>query len=156
MGYLGGPKALLLVGFGAVALATGCGSTFPAQGDQSASRSGVALGDGSTPGTRLASAFRPGPNQVPPEFRAACGHPGATVHVRHVPVAVRHAQCNLTGVSLSYRNCGGAVVGNKPGGVTGNFDGTSRSGEFSLGVHNGSLDVTVDARCIVMHGRSAK
>src|SRR4051795_3161925 len=40
----------------------------------------------------------------PREFRAACGHPGATVKVRHVPVTVKHDECDLTGVLIDYRN----------------------------------------------------
>jgi hypothetical protein len=39
---------------------------------------------------------------IPPEFRAACGHPGAYVRVRKVPVTVRHADCNFTGVVITY------------------------------------------------------
>ena len=47
---------------------------------------------------------------VPPEFRPACGRPGARVTVRQVPVTVPHALCDLTGVTLSYPGHGGAVV----------------------------------------------
>jgi hypothetical protein len=75
---------------------------------------------------------------VPPEFRAACGHPGAQVSVRRVPVTVRHADCDLTGVGLSYRDHGGAYVPRQPGTI-------SNSGGFSLTVHPGTLDVTVHA-----------
>jgi hypothetical protein len=39
---------------------------------------------------------------VPPEFRAACGHPGAHVKVREVPVTISHAACDLTGVMITY------------------------------------------------------
>jgi hypothetical protein len=70
---------------------------------------------------------------------AACGHPGATVQVRHVPVTVRHADCDLTGVTVSYKNHGGAVVGSKPGGV-GNSQG------FTVAVAKRTLDVTINAR----------
>ena len=75
---------------------------------------------------------------TPPEFRPACGHPGAHVRVRKVPVTVRHADCNLTGVIITYRRYGGAAV---PG------DGTSvgTSSGFTLTVHPGTLDVTVNA-----------
>ena len=75
---------------------------------------------------------------IPPEFRAACGHPGAHVRVRKVPVTVRHADCNLTGVVITYRGYGGAAV---PG------DGTSvgTSSGFTLTVHPGTLDVTINA-----------
>jgi hypothetical protein len=75
---------------------------------------------------------------VPPEFRAACGHPGAHVSVRKVPVTVRHADCNLTGVVITYRRYGGAAVPS---------DGTSvgTSSGFTLAVHPGTLDVTINA-----------
>jgi len=82
------------------------------------------------------SAARPA---IPPEFRAACGHPGAKVEVRKVPVTISHAACDLTGVAISYRNRGGATVPHGGGGGTGigNSDG------FELTVHPGSLDVTI-------------
>ncbi len=73
---------------------------------------------------------------VPAEFRPACGHPGAQVEIRKVPVTIRHATCNLTGVAVSYRNRGGATVPRSPGGI-GNSDG------FELEVRPGSLDVTI-------------
>lgn len=81
------------------------------------------------PGTRSA---------VPPEFRAACGHPGAHVTVRKVPVTIRHADCDLTGVVISYPRYGGATVPRGSGGI-----GTSSG--FTLVVHPGTLDVTVNA-----------
>jgi hypothetical protein len=87
----------------------------------------------STPSTPPAA--RPA---IPPEFRAACGHPGAQVEVRKVPVAVSHAACDLTGVAISYRNRGGATAPHGGGGTgIGNSDG------FELTVHPGSLDVTI-------------
>lgn len=79
------------------------------------------------------------PAAVPPEFRAACGHPGAHVEVRHVPVTIRHADCDLTGVAISYRDYGGATVP-RGGGV-----GIGNSFGFTLTVAAGSLDVTVSA-----------
>jgi hypothetical protein len=85
-------------------------------------------------GTSQASTRAP----VPPEFRHACGHPGAHVSARRVPVTVRHADCDLTGVVITYRNYGGATVPSEGGGV-GNSSG------FTLTVHPGTLDVTVDA-----------
>lgn len=39
---------------------------------------------------------------VPAEFATACGHPGAKVEVLSVPVTIRHAACDLTGVELTY------------------------------------------------------
>ncbi len=75
---------------------------------------------------------------IPPEFRAACGHPGAQVEVHTVPVTISHAACDLTGVAISYRNRGGATVPHGGGGTgIGNSDG------FELTVHPGSLDVTI-------------
>jgi hypothetical protein len=75
---------------------------------------------------------------IPPEFKAACGHPGAHVRVRNVPVTVRHASCDLTGVVITYRGYGGATVPR---------DGTSvgTSSGFTLTVHPGTLDVTINA-----------
>jgi hypothetical protein len=80
------------------------------------------------------SAARPA---IPPQFRAACGHPGAQVEVRRVPVTISHAACDLTGVAISYRNRGGATVPHGGGTGIGNSDG------FELTVHPGSLDVTI-------------
>ena len=74
---------------------------------------------------------------IPPEFRAACGHPGAKVEVRKVPVTISHAACDLAGVAISYRNRGGATVPHGGGTAIGNSDG------FELTVHSGSLDVTI-------------
>jgi len=73
---------------------------------------------------------------IPPEFRAACGHPGAKVEVRKVPVTISHAACDLTGVEISYRNRGGAAVPHGGGGIGNSFG-------FELTVHPGSLDVTI-------------
>ena len=39
--------------------------------------------------------------QVPEEFRAACGRPGSRVTVRHFPVTIPHALCDLTGVAIA-------------------------------------------------------
>jgi hypothetical protein len=73
---------------------------------------------------------------VPAEFRPACGHPGAQVEVRTVPVTIRHAACDLAGVAVSYRNRGGATVPSSAGGI-GNSDG------FDLEIQPGSLNVTI-------------
>jgi len=75
---------------------------------------------------------------IPPEFRAACGHPGAKVEVRTVPVTISHADCDLAGVAISYRNRGGATVPHGGGGT-----GIGNSSGFELTVHPGSLDVTI-------------
>jgi hypothetical protein len=73
---------------------------------------------------------------VPPEFRPACGHPGAHVTVRQVPVTVPHAACDLTGVSVSFPGRGGATVP-ATGGAIGNSMG------FLLEVDSRTLDVTI-------------
>jgi len=75
---------------------------------------------------------------IPPEFRAACGHPGAKVEVRTVPVTISHAACDLAGVAISYRNRGGATVPHCGGGT-----GIGDSSGFELTVPPGSLDVTI-------------
>jgi hypothetical protein len=77
--------------------------------------------------------------QVPEEFRAACGRPGSRVIVRHFPVTIPHALCDLTGVAISYPRHGGATVHATPGTIY-------NSGGFRLTVHPGTLDVTVDVR----------
>jgi hypothetical protein len=79
---------------------------------------------------------KPG-SAVPSEFRAACGHPGARVTVRKVPVTISHAECDLTGVLITYPGRGGATVPHGSGGI-GNSLG------LTLTVHPGTLDVTVD------------
>src|SRR3954452_17312745 len=75
---------------------------------------------------------------VPPEFRPACGHPGADVVVRNEPVTVPHAGCDLTGVTLSVKNCGGAVVPARGEGV-----GSSMG--ISVATDRKTGDVTVSA-----------
>jgi hypothetical protein len=77
---------------------------------------------------------------VPAEFRAACGHPGTQVNVRKVPVTVPHAACDLTGVMITYRDYGGAVVPRGGGGT-----GIGNSSGFRMTIQPGSLDVSVNA-----------
>jgi hypothetical protein len=74
---------------------------------------------------------------VPREFRTACGRPGSDVTVRQVPVTVRHALCDLTGVILSYPGRGGAVVPDSPG------SGVVSSSGFQVHVDADTQDVTV-------------
>ena len=89
--------------------------------------------------TAACGTSRPSPRPaIPPEFAAACGHPGAHVRVRAVPVTIRHADCDLTGVVITYRGYGGATVPSGSSSV-----GTSSG--FSLTIHPGTLDVTVNA-----------
>ena len=73
---------------------------------------------------------------VPPEFRPACGRPGAHVIVRQVPVTIPHALCDLTGVSLSYPGHGGAVTPSPGYGVY-------NSKGLRLEVDADTLDVTI-------------
>ena len=73
---------------------------------------------------------------VPPEFEHACGRPGAEVVVRSVPVTVKHADCDLTGVVVSYPGHGGATVPDR--GVT-----VANSMGLTLAVRPDTLDVTV-------------
>jgi hypothetical protein len=80
------------------------------------------------------------PPAIPSEFRTACGHPGAQVEVRKVPVTISHAACDLTGVAISYKNYGGATVPRGSGGTS-----IGNSGGFELTVHPGTLDVTITA-----------
>jgi hypothetical protein len=75
---------------------------------------------------------------VPPAFRAACGHPGVKVTARKVPETIAHADCDLTGVTISYPGRGGATVPRISGTI-----GTSSG--LTLTVHPGTLDVTVNA-----------
>ena len=75
---------------------------------------------------------------IPSELKAACGHPGTHVRVHKVPTTVRHADCNLTGVVISYRRYSGATV---PG------DGTS------VGTSNGFTGQSAPRRSSVV-GRS--
>jgi hypothetical protein len=77
------------------------------------------------------------PAAVPAEFRSACGRPGAEVTVRHVPVTIPHALCDLRGVRLSYPGRGGATVPLQGGVGIGNSLG------FQLEVDSETLDVTV-------------
>ena len=54
----------------------------------------------------------PDMSAVPKEFRAVCGHAGSHVEVEQVPVTVKHSDCDLTGVQVTYRDYGGAYVPN--------------------------------------------
>jgi hypothetical protein len=76
---------------------------------------------------------------VPPEFRPACGRPGSEVTVRHVPVTVPHALCDLTGVILSYPGRGGAAVPDSPGSGVANSQGV----QVQVDAHTQDVTVTV-------------
>ena len=49
-------------------------------------------------------------SSVPEEFREACGKPGSTVTTERSAVTVKHADCDLTGVTISRNGWGGASV----------------------------------------------
>ncbi len=117
-------RIAVLVPVLAAAAVAGCASATP---------SAARPASPASPASPALSASRPA---IPPEFRAACGHPGAQVEVRKVPVTISHAACDLAGVAVSYRNRGGATVPHGGTGI-GNSDG------FELTVHPGSLDVTI-------------
>jgi hypothetical protein len=55
-----------------------------------------------------------------------------------VPVVIRHADCDLTGVQITYRNYGGTTIGSDPGGV-----GMSSGLQVEVAVH--TLDVSIRA-----------
>jgi hypothetical protein len=61
-------------------------------------------------------------SMVPREFEAACGRPGTEVRTQADQGFVRHADCDLTGVSLVRDGRGGAVVPARGEGVA-NSDG---------------------------------
>jgi hypothetical protein len=86
------------------------------------------------------SSVASGGSAVPAEFRAACGHPGAHVMARKVPVTVFHAACDLSGVLITYRNYVGATVPRGDGGTT-----IGNSSGLTLTIQPASLDVTINA-----------
>jgi len=61
------------------------------------------------------------------------------VQIRAVPVTISHAACDLTGVALSYKKFGGAVVPKTATNI-------SNSGGFTLEIDPASRDVTVSAK----------
>jgi hypothetical protein len=73
--------------------------------------------------------------QVPEEFRPACGRPGSRVVVRHFPVTIPHALCDLTGVAISYPGHGGAAgLHRHPAGSTGGADGRAAGSQAVIQV----------------------
>ena len=49
-------------------------------------------------------------SSVPEEFREACGNPGSTVTTERSAVTVKHADCDLTGVTILREGWGGALI----------------------------------------------
>jgi hypothetical protein len=78
---------------------------------------------------------------TPPEAAAACGHPGAVVHLKKVPVVIRHTGCDLTGVILRYGDVGATVP--TSGGVTAEGDGLRGGSTLTLTVDPKTKDVAV-------------
>lgn len=109
-------------------LVTGCG----------ASAGRVGTDDGAPTGT-------PSPrDSVPPEFRSACGHPGAVVQVKRGHGIVRHDACDLTRVILKL-GYGGATVPEPGRSVTGTSDcpvDVDGCGSISISTDSDTLDVT--------------
>jgi hypothetical protein len=60
-------------------------------------------------------------DDVPEEFRAACGNPGSKVSTERLRVVIRRADCDLTGVTISSQ--GRSVEVPEPGGGVGNSSG---------------------------------
>ena len=84
--------------------------------------------------TAAASAAPDRQQAVPAKFAAACGKPGSRVSAP-ASITIKHADCDLTGVTISSPGQGGAVVP-EPG------RGVSNSGGLSLST-NPEGDVTV-------------
>jgi hypothetical protein len=81
---------------------------------------------------------------LPAKVTAACGHPGKRVNISRVPLTVRRADCDLTGVIVVYRHAGAAVPA-RPGGVSGSADGVDAA-------HSGTISVTVTKRFVTIDG----
>jgi hypothetical protein len=80
-------------------------------------------------------------SSVPPEFRPACGNPGAKVVTDRLRVTIRHADCDLTGVVIS--NQGRGVTVPEPG------FGVGGSGGVDIAVDEDTGDVTFTAEAEV-------
>ncbi len=83
--------------------------------------------------------------QVPVEFQAACGQPGAKVTVTAVPVTVRHADCDLTGVQIAYGLVQVTVPapGSQSAATADTFAKTDQPTHIEVSVDATTLDVTV-------------
>lgn len=80
------------------------------------------------------------PASVPEEFRQACGNPGSTVTTERSAVVVRHADCDLTGVTIR-NGSGGATVPKRGEGVAG----SGSNGTVTVQVDGVTGDVTFRA-----------
>ncbi len=91
---------------------------------------GAVCGGSSSPsspaGATAAASAEPDRQQaVPDEFAAACGRPGSQVSAPS-SITIKHADCDLTGVTISSPGQGGAVVP-EPGRAVSNSGGLSLS-----------------------------
>lgn len=96
----------------------------------------VLSGCGSSDGEALSPA-------PPAEVAAACGHPGAVVELKRVPLVVPHDQCDLTGVVVRHGGVGVTVPASGSAGV--NADGLKGGASLVASVATGSKDVTIHA-----------
>jgi len=69
------------------------------------------------------AASEPSTANVPEEFRAACGKPGAEVFTEQLRVVVKHSECDLTGVTIFHKGRSAAVP--EPGIGVGSSSGVS-------------------------------
>jgi hypothetical protein len=83
----------------------------------------------------------PGLPDVPAAFASACGHPGAQVVITAVPLTISHAQCDLTGVVVSYGTAGVTIPAT--GGVGAAADGVTVSTTLIAEVDPTTRDVTI-------------
>jgi hypothetical protein len=79
-------------------------------------------------------------NNVPEEFREACGKPGAEVLTERAQVVVKHADCDLTGVVIKNQS-GGVTVPARGVGAAGSGEG----GTITIEVDRATGDVTFTA-----------
>jgi hypothetical protein len=77
---------------------------------------------------------------LPSAVRAACGHPGSTVTLERLPVTIRHADCDLTGVEVRYGMTGLTVPSSEMVGAA--ADGISSSTTLVVEVDPTIGDVT--------------
>ena len=83
---------------------------------------------------------------VPSEFLSACGHPGAPVTVTRLPVTVRHADCDLTGVVIRYGETGVTVPdrGMEAGAIADDFTSGGTAVFARVDANTGDVTITID------------
>jgi hypothetical protein len=77
---------------------------------------------------------------LPSVVRTACGHPGSTITLEHLPMTFRHRDCDLTGVVVRYGMTGIAVPSS--GMVAAVADGVSSSTTLIAEIDPTTGDVT--------------